>query len=392
MSRILPPSSWFQVVAACAGLLAGALSPCPISAAGAPVDARALAARVIKRAEIDPAIPVFVPVHPRIATTISFPKPIGEPVGTGFVDSEAANSESGAAAPGRGKGDYVIAYVQGDPGFTVQPSAQSELLNLNVPYEGRTIVLYFYLVESPLEAVASLVFAERGGGPATSPLPSDSAADISSPGTAGGGPRPAIYGLPAGGRPDSASDAASPPTRIQRAETRLIERFRTPTPARLEGFLRKLRAIHAARLGSELDDLAAAMRLSVAVSTAELPDDAAAIPRALNAGEGHQLILLRVARDPALDAVGFVVLFRNTTQRGITLDLRTLSARCGGGLYTAQVVDGPVRLGPGELKPGYFVIVGTGDGRPGHLLANNDWRLSVAEVGAAGATAMNLTP
>lgn len=392
MSWFRQRSSWFQVAAVCAGLLWGAASPCSASAESAPVDARALALSVIKSAAIDPSIPVFVPVHPRIATTISFPKPIGEPVGTGFIDSEAGSSEPGAAAPGRGKGDYVIAYVQGDSSFTVQPSAQSELLNLNIPYEGSTIVLYFYLVERPLEAVASLVFAEKGSAAATSPFPSVSPAATPSGAAGSGSPRPGEYGLPAGMRSDSASGAAVPPSRIHRADARPATPFQTPTPARLEGFLRKLRAIHAARLGSELDDLAAAMKLSVAVSTAELPEGAAAIPRALNAGEGHQLILLRAARDPALDAVGFVVLFRNTTRHGITLDLRTLSARCGGALHTAQVVDGPAQLAPGELKPAYFVIVGAGDGRPGHLLASNDWRLSVAEVNAAGATEMNLTP
>jgi hypothetical protein len=163
-------------------------------------------------------------------------------------------------------------------------------------------------------------------------------------------------------------------------ETLPAKGFVAPTPARLDGLLRKLRAIHAAKLGSELEDLAEAMKLTVAVSSAER-DGPDAIPHPIAGNGDFQLILLRAARDASLDAVGFVVLFRNTSKREVSFDLRTLSARCGAALYTAQVVEAPVRLAPGELRPGYFVIVGAGDGRPGYLLPNNDWRLSVAEAG-----------
>lgn len=317
---------------------------------------------VVKRAELNPSAPVFIPVHPRIATTITFPKPIGEPVGTGFIDADALQKAAAEGKPIGARGEYAITYTQGESRFTVQPLPKSDLLNLNVPYEGMTVVLYFYVVDKPLSAVASLTFFERGQkGSAEVPTRAGSAsAEVTSDGAAGANEH------------------------IHHVDTPPTSPFKVATPARLEGFLRKLRLVHAARTGAELDDLCAAMGLKVAVSSVE---DASAtdIAQPVNPGRGYELILLRVARDPSLDAVGFVVLFRNTSDRELVFDLRTLSARCGAALYTAQVVDAPAKLRPGEIKAGYFVIVGSGDGRPGYLLPNNDWRLSVSVVSASDA-------
>jgi len=312
------------------------------------IDPTAALPEVVKRAEINPDVPIFIPVHPRIATTITFPKPIGEPVGTGFIDADALQK---AAAEGKSaRGEYAITYQQGDPFFTVQPLPKSDLLNLNVPYEGSTIVLYFYAVEKPLSAVASLTFVDKGSRPPTASSASGQSAEPS-----------------------------SKPERITRLETLPAAHTVAPTPARLDGFLRKLKLVHAARLGSELDDVAAAMKLNVAVTSAEAPS-ANAVTEPINHSGFFDLILLRAVRDPALDAVGFIVLFRNTSDQDLVFDLRTLSARCGAALYTAQVVDAPASLKPGELKAGYFIVVGSGDGRPGYLLPNNDWKLSVAQV------------
>lgn len=309
---------------------------------------------VVRQAEINPAVPVFVPVHPRIATTITFPRPIGEPVGTGFVDSETIQK---AAAEGKElgpRGEYAITYVQGESAFTVQPLPKSELLNLNVPFEGSTIVLYFYVVDKPLSAVASLTFVEHA----------------------------AIRAPVALTKMVGREEAKSTESGIQRAETLPKSSFKPASPARLDGFLRKLKLVHAAHVGSELADLSSAMNLAVAVSAAE-DVSASDIRQPMNDAVLYQLILLRAVRDPALDAVGFIILFRNTSDRELVFDLRTLSARCGAALYTAQVADAPAKLQPGEAKPGYFVVVGSGDGRPGYLLPNNDWRLSVALVSPA---------
>lgn len=323
-----------------------------------PGDIAAAAASVVRRVEINPSVPVFVPVHPRIATTVSFPKPIGEPMGTGFVDADAFEKAAGEGKPLHRTGEYVITYLQGDTFFSVQPVQRSDLLNLNVPYEGATLVLYFYLVQHPLQAVASLIFIEPGIAFRSPEHPRSTAAPGAGDAvTVGAGPR-------------------SNGKRIERVETLPPSPFIAASPARLDGFLRKLRLIHAAKPGAELEDAARAMKLKVALSSAE-DLQAADIINPVSDGGGFELILLRTARDPQLDAVGFVVLMRNKTREELVFDLRTFSARCGAALYTAQVVDAPTRLAPGGLQAGYFAIVGSGDERPGYLLPGNDWHLSL---------------
>jgi hypothetical protein len=323
-----------------------------------PTDFANLAPTVIRHAELNPDTPIFVPVHPRIATTISFPRPIGEPLGTGFIDAEniAKTAAANAKAPPSARGEYVIDYEQGDTFFTVQPTARSELLNLNVPFEGATIVFYFYPVQSPLSALASLIVQEKSA--AHEPTKPAVAVSVSS-------------NLP--------SDA--PIDRIQKSETAPVSKFVAATPARLDGFLRKLRMVHAAQRGPELDELASALKVAVSTSTAESPGTAAsAITHPVNDCGLYQLLLLRAVRDSALDAVGFVVLMRNTSDQVLVFDPRTFSARCGAALYSAQVIDAPATLKPHETQAAYFAIVGAGDGRPGYLEADNDWRISVALV------------
>ncbi|PTY05264.1 hypothetical protein DB347_17525 [Opitutaceae bacterium EW11] len=315
-------------------------------------------ADVVRRVEIDPATPVFIPVHPRIATTVSFPRPIGEPMGTGFVEAEAFQKAMSEGKTVGGRGEYLITFSQGDAFFTVQPMQQSELLNLNVPFEGETVVLFFYLVEQPLAAVASLNFIDK---PVSRVGKNGPAGTLKNPGASG----------------ERGGDVSRPVvTGILRSETAPAPSSLPASPARLEGLLRKLKLVHAAHAGSELDDLASALKLNVAISAAEDPQSLE-IPHPVNRSALFELVILRAARDSALDSVGFVTLFRNTSEKEIVFDLRTLSVRCGAALYTARVIDAPASLRPGEVLPGYFVIVGADDGRPAHLLPGNDWRVSV---------------
>src|SRR3569833_123005 len=325
-----------------------------------PTDFASLAPTGIRHAELNPDVPIFVPVHPRIATTISFPRAIGEPLGTGFIDAEnlpkTADANSKTAANARG--EYVIDYEQGDAFFTVQPTARSELLNLNIPFEGATIVFYFYPVQSPLSALASLILQDKPIAAATARAKPHSA---SAP--------PAV--------PDLATE--SPTDRIQKTDALPPSQLVPATPGRLDGFLRKLRMVHAAQRGPELDELAKALNVTISISTAEAASSTAIIHPVSDAGL-YQLVLLRSVRDSALDAVGFVVLMRNTSDQPLVFDPRTFSARCGAALYTARVIDAPATLKPHETEAAYFAIVGAGDGRPGYLEADNDWKISVALV------------
>ncbi|HEY9154857.1 MAG TPA: hypothetical protein VIM69_07000, partial [Opitutaceae bacterium] len=250
-----------------------------------PVDSGSLAPTVIRHAELNPDVPIFVPVHPRIATTISFPRSIGEPLGTGFVDAENIGKASSSKTPPVAKGEYIIDYEQGDTFFTVQPTARSELLNLNVPFEGATIVFYFYPVQSPLSALASLILQDKPNAGVDRRLSERAGPQNSRPEASGGFEVTAgeafSHAVHESMKSTEAKPVASVQTqeniktnlstgRIQKAETLPVTKFVPATPGRLDGFLRKLRMVHAAQRGAELDELAGALNVSVAISTAEV--------------------------------------------------------------------------------------------------------------------------
>ena len=228
-------------------------------------------------------------------------------------------------------------------------------MNLNVPCEGRTIVLYFVPVESPADATASLEFVSKG----------DAAT------------APAMGGAPAS---ESTGNAFEEKGRIMKTDTRPETRNEAATPARIEGLLKKLKLVHASRPGEELDEISRALGLQVSVSSAEGEGFRDITRPVTDAGE-FQLILLRAVRDPHIDSVGFIFLMRNTCDRELVFDLRSLSARAGVGFYTARAIEAPAHLKPGQVMPGYFVVVGNGTGSAGHLLPNNDWHLSINLVG-----------
>ena len=319
-------------------------------------DVSKMSARAVRRVVINPLQPEFIPVHSRVATTIRFPAAIGDPMGAGFLDAEEIQKASGEGKAAQSNGEYVISFLRGDNFFTVRPLPKAEMMNLNVPCEGTTIVLYFLPVESPADAVASLEFVVKGGS-TTAPAKVVGAADW-----------------------ESRNNPQEAHNRIVKTDTRPESPCETATPARINGLLGKLKLVHASRPGEELDEISQALGLQVSVSSAE-GEGFHDIARPLTDSGQFQLILLRAVRDPHIDSVGFIFLMRNTSDRELVFDLRSLSARAGAALYTARAVEAPANLRPGQLMPGYFVVVGNGNGSAGHLLSNNDWHLSIKLVG-----------
>jgi hypothetical protein len=315
-----------------------------------------MSAHAVRRVAINPLQPEFIPVHPRVATTIRFPATIGDPTGAGFLDAEEIQKASAEGKPVQSNGEYVITFLQGDNFFTVRPLPKAGMMNLNVPCEGATIVLYFMPVESPADAIASLEFVVKGGS-TTAPAKVAGTSDA-----------------------ESKSEARVGEDRIIKTDTRPAPTYETATPARINGLLGKLKLVHASRPGEELDEISQALGLQVSISSAE-GEGVHGISRPLTDCGQYQVILLRAVRDPHIDSVGFIFLMRNTSDHELVFDLRSLSARAGAALYTARAVEAPASLKPGQVMPGYFVVVGNGNGSAGHLLSNNDWHLSIQLVG-----------
>lgn len=159
------------------------------------------------------------------------------------------------------------------------------------------------------------------------------------------------------------------------------------TPARLMGFLDRLKLLHATPPGPALDELTRAMRVEVAATSEALarpsgdPPDAslrtglvAELGSGLNDAGVFQLILLRAVRDVRTGCIGFICLVRNTSTQVLAFDVNSFGARAGAEYLAQRISDATPILKPDEQSPAYF-IVQPPPSRP--LLADNPWRLSV---------------
>lgn len=309
-------------------------------------------AGAIQTVVLDSGRPYFLPTHPRVTTTVRFPGEIGAPDGAVSVFTEDA-----AAHPA----EYLVSWQRGDAYFTLTPLGESRMANLNVPYQGKTYVLYFYPAADPLNAVAAVNLTSADSTPATAAPPGDP-------------------------NPTAKSTSAAPPD-IQRVTALPAQDNVAPTPARLLGFLDRLKLIHGTRAGPELASLTKAMSVQVAISREELgaahrdrPVDPAAdgivgeIASGVNDAGWYQIVLLRVVRDRRLNCLGFICLVRNTSDRTLTFDPNSFGARAGAEYLSQRISDAAPVLEPGGQMPAYFVVQAP-TSRP--LLATNSWRVSV---------------
>jgi len=316
---------------------------------------------IIQVVALDATKPLFVPTHPRVTTTIRFPGEIGVSDGQGFTEDPAKEITS---SNGRLTSEYHIQWTQGDSYFTVVPLAGAGTRNLNVPYQGNTYVLYFYPVEKQFQAVALLNLVEGEAG---------SKRGIKDAGA---------------GQSGGCEATAMNSSTVKRLTTLPASPYVPITPARLLGFMDRLKLIHATPPGPELAGLAQAMDVEVALTRAELdarppaaphaaPDlvgVAGVIPGGVTDNGLFQCVLLRAVRDNKLNCVGFILLLRNLTDQAIAFDVASFAARSGAASLGQILSDAPAILAPHEEKEAYFIARLE---RSNPMRAGNAWKITV---------------
>ncbi|HEU5067825.1 MAG TPA: hypothetical protein VFT61_06540, partial [Sphingomicrobium sp.] len=263
-------------------------------------------AGLIQTAELNPAKPYFIPVNPKVSTTIRFPKSIGNPEGRAFID------ENAKADPGEKlTGEYVVSWQQQDPYFTVTPIDETATMaNLNVPYEGATYVFYFYPVATELKAIACLNLVDHRAG-------------AQKTGEASAAP----------------ATSSTQPSEVIRQLDPPAPMYVKPTAARLIGFLDRLKLVHSMRPGGALASLVRAMNIEVAIAHEELAAGdkdvqgqpimdgvAGEIPSGTNDAGLYQILLLRAVRDNRMNCIGFICLVRNTSDQVLAFDVKSFGA------------------------------------------------------------------
>jgi len=344
--------TWMLVLPVGAGRSAAQETPALAALAGS---------GVIQVVALDATKPLFVPTHPRVTTTIRFPAEIGVSDGQGFTEDPAREITAGN---GQLTSEYHIQWTPGDSYFTVVPLPGAGTRNLNVPYQGNTYVLYFYRVEKQFQAVALLNLVEGDAG---------SKRGIKDPGA----------GQSGGGEATAVTSST-----VKRFTTLPASPYVPITPARLLGFMDRLKLIHATSPGPELAGLAQAMDVDVAFSRAELaarpPADphaapdlvgvAGVIPGEITDNGLFQCVLLRAVRDNKLNCVGFILLLRNLTDQAIAFDVASFAARSGAANLGQILSDAPAILAPHEEKEAYFIVRLE---RSNPMRAGNAWKITV---------------
>jgi hypothetical protein len=283
-----------------------------------PPEAVNLSPKVVRRAW-PPSEPVQVPCHAKVTTTVLFPFAPEPPDGAGFTQD-----------PGTISGVFRISWKAGDFHLSVAPLANATSRNLNVPCDGRVVVLVFQPVQDPAEACALVEFELK----------------------------PEVQGLPA------------QRSAVLRTDRREASPYLPVTPARLIGMMDRLKLLHASGGGERTESLLLAMR---GISWSHPVRTTTCGPISV-----EPVLCLR---DERLDLLGFTCVLVNTGSSSVRLEPSSLAARAGAGLHRAATADAPSHLEPGAAAPAFFVVQGTSDGSPGHLAAHNDWLLSIEILG-----------
>lgn len=282
-----------------------------------------VAENMIQTASLEALRPLFVPTHPRVTTTLRFPSAIGAPEGRGFTEDDS-----------KVPGEYLVSWTRGEAHLTVTPLGKAGALNLNIPYEGETYVFYFFPVERQFEALTSLRLSK---GP---PAKTDRSSQL---------------------RPDFAPAQA-------------------PSASQLLGLLDKMKVIRATNPGSGQKQLAKQLGIQLGIQLQPSGHKGAAIGEVGTADQIFEVQLLFVAKDQALNALGFHLRLTNRGKGVTAPDSARCLVKCGKNSFPCKLIDGPGILGPSETGE-CFVIIENESLQP--LGVENTWDFQLPSLLAA---------
>lgn len=245
----------------------------------------------IQTVALDPNRPLYIPTHTRVTTTIRFPGPVGSPEGRGFTENEESHP-----------GEYLVTWTRGDSYFTVCPLEGAGPLNLNVPYQNSTYVLFFYPAESPAKALACLNLSKAPGEPPPSP----------------------------------------PPARLSNPPQTPFKSILNPALGL--GLIDRMKALSGQGSGTASDQPVLGLKRLVPRED-EL--------RLFDHGS-YDLQVVSLFHDEGLGACGLRLRITNKGKRELALDASGFSLRIGSRLFPALCADAPERLGAGETKEAYL--------------------------------------
>jgi hypothetical protein len=144
----------------------------------------------------------------------------------------------------------------------------------------------------------------------------------------------------------------------------LLAQNKQPSPARLLGFLDKVKAFPSLKVS--------APEMFQGMDIAE--------PNSDSSLEGLTITLRRVIRDNSLDSVGFEVELANKRNKDFLYDPESFGVRVGDEVYQQSVSDAGGLVPAGKMQTAFFVVTGTASGSRNDLAVTNKFAVVVREV------------
>jgi hypothetical protein len=144
----------------------------------------------------------------------------------------------------------------------------------------------------------------------------------------------------------------------------ILEKNKQASPARLLGFLDKLKAYPSLKTS--------APEIFQNMEVAE--------PNSESSLDGLKVTLRRVIRDEGLDSIGFEVELANQTNKDFLYDPESLGVRIGDEVYPQAVSDAGGLVQAGKRLPAFFVVAGTATGGRNDLAVTNKFDVMLRQI------------
>lgn len=296
--------------------------------------------------ELDVRNPVQVPTSSVRTTTIVLPFPIDDLHGAGFTQN-----------PKESRGDFLVSAKPGATYFSVTPLRDGVRRNLNVMSNGRCYSFDIY----PAKPTGAAAFSVIVKAPSAAPIPNDSR-------KAAGAPFDPML------RQFNGQAPRDEPSDLVPAQRSLVPPPATGKPAspeRLRGVLQTIKLLTGLSDEKQVGQVVAGMPDIVYKRRSGETIDAGNL----------RIELLGVARNDAIDAVGFAVRLTNITKGLLALDPASLAVRVGdpaaGPLYRSALSQAPANLSPGASELVFFTITGSADGARNRIAVLNRFSVSI---------------
>lgn len=270
--------------------------------------------------------PISVPMSPYTTTTLSFPGELDGISGAGFTSDYEKK-----------KGDYLLEYAPGTSFLSIIPLSEDvPPRNLNIIYNGKTFVFVPFIAKRARESWVALNLVTR-------PMKNEKKGE---------------------------NKEVRP---FGKSKTKPLSDLEKASPSRLIGLMDSTKLLSATRA----EERSRLLKLMPHVEANLMPN------QRMHYG-AYAVSIDKVIRHNKIDALCFEVSVKNLSSRDLLINPESFSVRVGASVFSQVLSDIDPKIAPQKSAKGYFVIIGTGAGKPNWLSPSNRFQVSLDLIKSDG--------